>query len=950
MSIIAELHAQESVTSAIADDIAALSNTWELTPLGKRDPQTGEINPKAPYLLSWQNTDCDLEFINSELKSGRAVGIGLRTGKASGYVVAIDFDGQSAIGHWLEKFGEVPRTVTWTSGKPGRYQALFQVPETYWDSVKTKKFVTGEAEQLEFRYTGNQSVLPPSPHPETDGYVWINSPNDTLIADLPQQVIDYWLELIEPKRRDRNTSKPQTPTRESSTSIPPIPLENCLAKSNRDLLNGVGKGSRNDAGTALSRDLIGAADYLRSEGIEFDGDPEDLFDRFARGCIPPLPDRESDTIWRSAQKSNPSPACQTDGVKTILDAWRKKHTPKPKEELIERGIVPHAPINPAAEEDEINVAQELRESLELKNGTAPKLFGGALGYLLDIAAANFNIPPEILTFCLLPVLSSQIDSRTQLLINPGTNYRVPTIRWSGLVGETGTKKSPILALVNKPLSRQQHELHEIHQGAKDDYHEKYREWKNAKQGERGEEPKNPPPLRDVYFSDFTIESIAASLGNYPDCGSLVKLDELAQFFNSMDSYRGGKGADRQKWLSAWNGDEIKINRKTSDTIYVPQSSISILGGIQPQTITNLMSGDKSDQDGLWNRFSFMYLPHNKTEAFSETPGDLGDELDRVYRSLSQQPPEIHGFSLDARSVWKQWHDEIEDRTISEGHWLVKGTLAKFEGIAARNALILHRTLATIQGIKPAQMVERDTLELAIEWTRFELNQTLGQYKLLSIDDTDPKVARILKFIERFKTCEWIKARDVRNWWTGKTKPAIGEIRKFMSEVAKLDYAIDNEEPIESPNYQIKIKIDAIGSPSSPSKSETIIPQALECGLRFNPLVVHSSPNSVQDSPSNAGSADGLPMDCGRTTDGLNRSPRHNPYTERVREDNGLLGLPKLENKIKVGDRVERISTGDRGKLGLWGRNRKQATIELDDGTMSDWVSTADMRSLELEVN
>jgi hypothetical protein len=317
-----------------AESINNLPQSWQLTPLGKLD--NSGINPKAPYLDDWQKLDLDRDFINNEIASGKAIGIGLRLGEPSGYIVAIDFDGQSAIELGIEKFGEIPITVTWTSGRPGRYQALFVVPEQYREQVKNKKVQTGvigddgKTEQLELRYTGNQSALPPSPHPETDGYKWINNPIDTQVAELPQSAIDYWLSLMAPKVSKPNVSKPKS----VSIDLPPILLENCLAKSNREILKGIGEGGRNQAGATLARDLIGCANYLEAEGINFKGDPRDLFDRFVESCSPPIDSDEADTIWRSAQGDNPEPSCRVEGIDNIIEAWKKKHTPKEEKQTV----------------------------------------------------------------------------------------------------------------------------------------------------------------------------------------------------------------------------------------------------------------------------------------------------------------------------------------------------------------------------------------------------------------------------------------------------------------------------------------------------------------------------------------------------------------------------------------------------------------------------------------
>jgi hypothetical protein len=473
------------------------------------------------------------------------------------------------------------------------------------------------------------------------------------------------------------------------------------------------------------------------------------------------------------------------------------------------------------------LSQNLKESLNLKNGKAPILFGGEAGNLLSIAAGNFNIPVEILNFCLLPILGSRIDVRTKSLISPGTNFDVPAIRWCGLVGDTGSKKSPILSLLTNPLTRQQNELYEAYKATKLDYDAEFNNWKNTKPTDRGEQPLAPTPMLDLYFSNFTIEALVDSIQHHPDNGCMLMLDELAQFYKSLDMYRGGKGADRQEWLKIWNGYGIKNNRKTSGTIVIPQTSISILGGIQPETITNMVSGDDSQFDGLWNRFSFVGLPQFKTSAFTETPADLGIELDKVYRSLSKQPHQTHWLSLESKPLWEAWHDEIEDKTLSGSSGLVKGTYAKFHGIAGRNALIIHRTLAAINKTEPEQLISAAVMELAIAWTKWELSQTLLQYQLLGLTN-DPELSRILKFIDKFTGKGWVSVRDVRNWWSIKPKPEASEIKSFMAKVVGLGNAIGNDEPIDSGKYRILILEK--GSPSSPQSNKTQTPQHFLGGL------------------------------------------------------------------------------------------------------------------------
>jgi putative DNA primase/helicase len=110
------------------------------------------------------------------------------------------------------------------------------------------------------------------------------------------------------------------------TTYPPIPLENCLAKSNRELLNGVSQGLRNESGAKLARDLIGSENHLRDLGVGFTGNAIELFDLFASRCSPPISTGESITIWKSAERDNPTPSCKADGIANILTAWERKHS------------------------------------------------------------------------------------------------------------------------------------------------------------------------------------------------------------------------------------------------------------------------------------------------------------------------------------------------------------------------------------------------------------------------------------------------------------------------------------------------------------------------------------------------------------------------------------------------------------------------------------------------
>jgi hypothetical protein len=464
---------------------------------------------------------------------------------------------------------------------------------------------------------------------------------------------------------------------------------------------------------------------------------------------------------------------------------------------------PEPNISPDEEEENSQFLQvKLGSLLEIKGKKAPQLFQGDLGKALKVTAQNFNISSEILVFCLLPILSARIPSETRLMINPGTDYLVPALRWTALIGETGTKKSPVLKALLAPVLSIQKQISAKYKAEKDAYDKDYNLWKTEKVDKRGEEPTLPAPMLDCYFSDFTIESIGQSISDRPDDSYLVFVDELAGFFKSMDAYRKG-GGDRQKWLDLYNAGALKINRKGSPTIFCPHTSVSILGGLQPSVLAQMIKDDSSAEDGLWNRFMFCRLPQTKTDAFSHNSISLFECLLALYTNLSSAPVIEHILSDAAKTLWQVWHDDVEDKVMVEASELLRGTYAKAEGIAGRNALIVHRAIAAQQGVVPELAISGEVMAMAIEWTQWELGQTLLEYQRLGLTD-DPELSRILKFIDKFEGKGWITARMVDRWWSTKPHPPANELREFMAKIVKLGYAIGNEKSTDSSQYQIQI--------------------------------------------------------------------------------------------------------------------------------------------------
>jgi hypothetical protein len=143
---------------------------------------------KIPFDNGWQKSPRTLQDIWSD-------NVGVMLGSASHGLCAIDFDGENAIDHFNKTFPNIDitslDTVMWTSGKPYRFQAAFNVPREYWIVLKRKV-----VNNLELRWAGCQSVVPPSKLNDGREYFWLKSPDKYPVMDIPEEILVYWLQLI----------------------------------------------------------------------------------------------------------------------------------------------------------------------------------------------------------------------------------------------------------------------------------------------------------------------------------------------------------------------------------------------------------------------------------------------------------------------------------------------------------------------------------------------------------------------------------------------------------------------------------------------------------------------------------------------------------------------------------------------------------------------------------
>jgi hypothetical protein len=281
---------------------------------------------KRPYQASWQSNPLTKDEAAAEVAAGRAKAIGVIAGPVSGGLLFLDHDGKSAT-EQLEKLGipprSLPKTAMCTSGRDGRFQALYTVPEHYWDRMRNRRvFDTGKvdgdgkAENLDLRWNRHQSVVIGA-HPITGAYRWIKnrSPAEAGVAEAPEALIQLLID--EPQAVATPLLMP------SAAAIPAtLPLLEFITRDSRELVETGGTpGQWNDDQLKLALDLQGPEDWIIAQGHRPDISAADAFDQHvnaARGKAADFDVRRARKRFDGAAALSPGPGTPVDKLEGRL--------------------------------------------------------------------------------------------------------------------------------------------------------------------------------------------------------------------------------------------------------------------------------------------------------------------------------------------------------------------------------------------------------------------------------------------------------------------------------------------------------------------------------------------------------------------------------------------------------------------------------------------------------
>ncbi len=211
---------------------------------------------------------------------------------------------------------------------------------------------------------------------------------------------------------------------------------------------------------------------------------------------------------------------------------------------------------------------------------------------VEQAAGAIGCDVSFLALPALSVVASLIGNSRVIRLK--RDWCEPSVVWTGIVGDSGTLKSPAVQAVVGPLYKLQKSLMKKfkadlakYEKDKADLEERKMKAKKEKKEVTEEEPEIPT-LSRVVCGDTTIEKLAELLEDNPNWGLLLCRDELGGWLNSFGRYKGkAGGTDLPQWLEMSRAGTVQVDRKTGDrrTLFIQHAAVSITGGIQPGALS-----------------------------------------------------------------------------------------------------------------------------------------------------------------------------------------------------------------------------------------------------------------------------------------------------------------------------------------------------------------------------
>jgi hypothetical protein len=372
-----------------------------------------------------------------------------------------------------------------------------------------------------------------------------------------------------------------------------------------------------------------------------------------------------------------------------------------------------AKLGIAAETRTLRAAQDRQEIAQAI--TLAYLFPPSLAEALQVRCRYLpaDAPSTALSF--LAAVAGLVKLGSEVVGIKAADFRVPLNLYTALVGKSGAKKSPLRKLVvDQPAAPLALDLARAHSRAMED-------WSEQNKGLPKSDRTDPPEPVYLQRSDFTVEALVEQLQRQEakGLGLLINRDELSGLFGSLNAYKGGRGADEQHLLEAYDGgrfSSLRVATPGGGRSY-ESCSLSIYGTIQPGVLEQLVAN--GDDSGLWARFMFVplpavavLLPEVEAELEVQEAAAAAAALAQACSAVYRMPRTSLELDPAARRAFVRYEGNAQQEALRASIGAQSALWGKAAGKVLRIAGLLHLLQLAAPDGQASELITADTMERA----------------------------------------------------------------------------------------------------------------------------------------------------------------------------------------------------------------------------------------------
>jgi len=473
-------------------------------------------------------------------------------------------------------------------------------------------------------------------------------------------------------------------------------------------------------------------------------------------------------------------ACDDGGGGSDKDEEGNAEALQPVRQTIDQLILQTDPLelddledNEEVAENECKSNSEGEENSDLAFRPFPvEVFPKPIRIYIESAAASIGCDPSLVAAPLLAAFSSAIGRTRRIQLKQ--SWREPAVLWTVIVGESGTSKSPALDAALEFVRRRESRFMKENEEARKEYERTLAAFEHqlatSKRGNGRNDSggmtntktlfdrPDEPLAKRFLIDNVTIEGLIALAAPNPR-GLFMARDELSTWIGGFDRYAKNGGGEAPIWIQTFGCRSITVDRKTSGTIYCEAPTISITGGIQPDTLRRML-GREHRENGLAARIFFAWPPR-KVRRWTDTEIDshARKQVGRIFESLfsleantdktGQLQPIDLTLTKDGRKTWIAFfndHGQEAEKLVGE----MNRVWSKLEGGAARLALIIHelRVAADDTTLQNPKAVDAVSIRAGVQMARWFGHESQRIYTMLDESEADRQQRTLLETIQR----------------------------------------------------------------------------------------------------------------------------------------------------------------------------------------------------------